>query len=200
MSKHDKKETAVSPNLQDKDTYVYTQDNAQKSYTNIAEENRQSLNEALDETKRNIQRNTDEAKLQIPRYTQSVNDAQEQALQATKDISDNYIDLQRHLLNNYQSVFSPYFENIYNQTETNQNYFRRIPEVYARAVSNYAENAIAASRVFNDLAFANLDYFKNFINGAKEHSERLSEIGKRNIQTYEGVFKDNANRTRNTFS
>src|SRR6185312_2447525 len=106
-----------------------------------AEENKQSLNRSLDETKRNIQKNLDEARGQITRYTQSISDAQEHAIQATKEIADSYIEYQKQALNSFQSIFTPYIENMNNNVWNNQDYIgKKLPEMYSKVVSNYAEN------------------------------------------------------------
>ncbi len=94
-------------------------------------------------------------------------------------------------MNSLQSIFAPYFENVSNQSWNKQDYFsRKFPEMYSKMISNYAENTVAVSRMFNDLVFANVDSFKNIANNAKEHSKQLSEIGKRNARVYEGLGQD----------
>ncbi len=130
----------------------------------------------------------DEAKGQIPRYTQSISDAQEHTIQATKEIADNYIEYQKQAISSLQSIFAPYIENTNNHSWNNQDYFsKKLPEIYSKIMSNYAENMITVSRMFNDLVFSNVDSFKNIANTAKEHSKHLSEIGKRNARVCEGI-------------
>jgi flagellar biosynthesis/type III secretory pathway protein FliH len=160
-------------------------------FNNNLEKSAQSVNQALEESKRSIERNTDEARNQIPRYAQAITDAQEQTTQATKEIAENYLEYQKQAINSFQSVFSPYFENVHNQLWNNQDFYRRIPEIYSKIISNYTENTIALSRVINDIAFSNVNLFKNAVNEAKEHSKHLAEIGKRNVRVYEGIGKDN---------
>jgi hypothetical protein len=195
MSKQDKKETTISTT--DSTTSVSNNDNfgqsssnhsRQSSFNRHAEENKQSIEQSLDETKRNIQKNLDEARGQIPRYTQSISDAQEHAIQATKEIADSYIEYQKQALNSFQSIFTPYIENMNNNVWNNQDYIgKKLPEMYSKVVSNYAENTMAANRMFNDLAFANVDSFKNLANTTKEHFKQLAEIGKRNARVCEDI-------------
>jgi len=73
----------------------------------------------------------------------------------------------------------------------NQDYFRRIPEIYSKLVNNYAENTIAMSRIFNDMAFSNIEVFKNVVDNTKKQSKYLAEIGKRNVSTYERIEREN---------
>jgi hypothetical protein len=80
---------------------------------------------------------------------------------------------------------------MYNQLWNNQEFFRRIPEMYSKMVSTYTENLIAFSRIFNDTAFSNMGFFTNAVNEAKEQSRHLTEIGKRNVRAYEGIGKNN---------
>ena len=73
----------------------------------------------------------------------------------------------------------------------NQDYFRRIPEIYSKLVNNYAENTIAMSRIFNDMAFSNIEVFKHVVGNTKKQSKYLAEIGKRNVLAYETIERDN---------
>ena len=81
--------------------------------------------------------------------------------------------------------------NIEIQLLNSQDYFRSIPEMYSKLVSNYAENTIAMSRIFNDMAFSNIELFKHVVDNTKKQSKHLAEIGKRNVSTYERIEKDN---------
>ena len=74
--------------------------------------------------------------------------------------------------------------NQYNQLLNNQDYFRRMPEMYSKLVNNCAENTIAMSRIFNDMAFSNVEVFKNVVDNTKKQSKHLAEIGKRNVSVY----------------
>lgn len=188
MSKQDKKE--INTDNATTNTISNINQNSQESFRRITEESRQSLNQSLDETRKNIQKNVNEAKSQIPRYTQKIQEFQEQTVQAAEDIAENYLQYQKQLVDSIQSTYLPYIENTYNQMWNNQEFFRRIPEVYSKVASNYAQNSIAMSRLYNDIAFSNVDSFKNWINNTKEQSKQLSEIGKRNIQIYENIERD----------
>ena len=66
-----------------------------------------------------------------------------------------------------------------------------MPEIYSQIVNNYVENAIAMSRIFNDMAFSNIELFKNVIDNTKKQSKHLAEIGKRNISAYERIEREN---------
>ena len=162
----------------------------QRLYNRIVEQNTESLEQAFDESKKNIDESIKEARNQIPRYTESVNQVQEQTLQATKDIAESYLDYQRQTIDSFQSISTPYLYNVNNQLLNNQDYFRRIPEIYSKLVNNYAENTIAMSRIFNDMAFSNIEVFKHVVDNTKKQSKYLAEIGKRNVSAYETIERE----------
>jgi vacuolar-type H+-ATPase subunit H len=194
MSSQDKKETSVisssTSQNSDNSSQGKTPQNNPQSFNRFTEENNQSLHQSLDETKKNIQKSLDESRNQIPRYAKTISDAQEQTIQATKEISDNYIEYQKEAINTLQSIFSP-FKNANNSSWDNQDYFKKVPELYSKIINNYAENTIALSRMFNDLVFANIDSFKNISNNVREYSKHFSEIGKRNARICKGIHQNN---------
>ena len=195
MSKNDKKEindhtsSLVNKNI-DNQQDIYQ--NNQRLYNRIVEENTESLEQAFDESKKNIDENIREARNQIPRYTETVNQVQEQTLQATKDITESYLEYQKQTIDSFQSISTPYLYNVNSQFLNNQDYFRRIPEIYSKIVNNFAENTISMSRIFNDMAFSNIDVFKNVLDNTKKQSKYLAEIGKRNVATYERIERDSS--------
>ncbi|HKO65451.1 MAG TPA: hypothetical protein VJU13_09635 [Candidatus Nitrosocosmicus sp.] len=195
MSKNDKKEISEQTSSRVNKNIEYQQDiyrNNQRLYNKIVEENTESLEQAFDESKKNIDENIREARNQIPRYTESVNQVQEQTLQATKDIAESYLDYQRQTIDSFQSISTQYMYDVHSQFLNSQDYFRSIPEMYSKLVSNYAENTIAMSRIFNDMAFSNIDVFKNVLDNTKKQSKYLAEIGKRNVATYERIERDSS--------
>jgi hypothetical protein len=112
------------------------------------------------------------------------------SLQATKDVAESYLDYQRQAIDSFQAASTPYLYNVNNQLLNSQDYFRRIPEMYSKLVSNYAENTIAMSRIFNDMAFSNIEVFKNVVDNTKKQSKHLAEIGKRNVSAYETIERE----------
>jgi hypothetical protein len=189
MSKNDKKEiNDQTSSLDNKNIYQSNQ----RLYNRVIEQNTESLEQAFDESKTNIDKSIREARNQIPRYTETVNQVQEQTLQATKDIAENYLEYQKQTIDSFQSISTPYLYNVNNQFLNNQDYFRRIPEIYSQLVNNYAENTIAMSRIFNDMAFSNVELFKNVVDNTKKQSKHLAEIGKRNVSVYERIERDSS--------
>ena len=160
------------------------------------EEQHHAINRALDETKDNIRKTTDEARSQIPRYTQSVNDYQEQTIQAAREIADNYLESQKEIINSFQSVWSPYAENLF---RTNWMSPKSIAELYANLVSNFANNMIAAYRLTNNIIFANMEAFKTSMQNAKDNAKEFSRLGVNAARTFEHTARD-ADRSANTVS
>ena len=193
MSKNDKKEINDHTSSLDNNNIRNQQDiyqNNQRLYNSVIEQNTESLKQTFDESKKSIDESIREARNQIPRYTETVNQVQEQTLQATKDIAENYLEYQKQTIDSFQSVSTPYIHNVNNQFLNNQDYFRRMPEMYTKLVNNYAENTIAMSRIFNDMAFSNIELFKNVVDNTKKQSKQLAEIGKRNVSVYERIERD----------
>ena len=194
MSKNDKKEINDQTSSLENKNVGNQQDiyqNNQRLYNRVIEQNTESLEQAFDESKKSIDESIKEARNQIPRYTETVNQVQEQTLQATKDIAESYLEYQKQTIDSFQSISTPYLYNVNNQFLNNQDYFRRMPEIYSKLVNNYAENTIAMSRIFNDMAFSNIELFKNVVDNTKKQSKHLAEIGKRNVSVYERIERDN---------
>jgi len=169
------------------------------SQSQSREHQQQAVNRALDETKDNIRKTTDEARSQIPRYTQAVNDYQEQTIQATREIADTYVDSQKEIINSFQSAWIPQVENANRVFWSNYLSPRTMTETYARMVSSFADNTIAATRLVNNTIFANLEAFKTSMQNAKENAKEFSRLGVNAAKTFEHTARD-ADRSGNTVS
>ncbi len=132
------------------------------------EQSAQSVLEVSEESEESPKRNTEQASKQTHSNVQAITDTQEQAAQATKALAENYLELQEQVINSFQAVFLPYFGNVQKQFWNNQDFFKSIPEMYSRLVSNYTESAIAFSKMWNDIAFSNADTFRNAVNKTNE--------------------------------
>ena len=154
------------------------------------EEQRQSVNNALDETRDNIRRSIDEARSQIPRYTQAANEYQEQTIQTSREIADNFLDSQKEIINSIQSAWVPLVERTY---AVFWNYWmspRMVTDIYARAVSNIADNTIAATKLVNNAVFTNLDAFKTCVQNTRDNLKEVSRIGVNAAKTFEQTSRD----------
>jgi hypothetical protein len=156
------------------------------------QQQQQAINKALDETKNNIRRATDEARKDIPHYTQVVNDYQEQTIKSGREIVDNYVESQRQIINSVQSAWVPVVENAYGVFWNYWTSPRSITELYARAVSSFADNTIAATRLANNTLFVGMEAFKTSIQTARDNSREISRIGVNSSKTFEQVSRDTA--------
>jgi hypothetical protein len=152
----------------------------------------------LDEAKDSLRRCIDEARKEVPRYTQAVKDYQEQTIQAVREIADNYIESQREIINSLQSTWwTPYVENIYG-VYSNWLTPRRMAEIYIKTVSSFGANIIAATRLANNMVFANMEVFKASIQQAGDNAKELSRIGVNAARSFEQTSKDEAATTTNS--
>jgi phage-related protein len=158
------------------------------------EQQHHAINRALDETKDNIRKTTDEARNQIPRYTQAVNDYQEQTIQAIREIADNYLDSQREIINSFQTAWVPQIENANRAFWPNGISPRHMTELYANMVSSFVNNMIAATRLTNNMIFANMDAFKTSLQQAKDNTKELSRIGVNTAKSFEQTSRDSITR------
>jgi hypothetical protein len=155
-----------------------------------AEEFQRSIHRSLEETKDNIRKSIDEAKSQIPQYTAVVKNYQEQTLQATKETVVDYIEAQKRVIDAMSAVWIPYAENNYRMYS--YWFTPQIPtEIYARTVSNIADNITASTRIANNIVFGNIDSFGNAFERAQQNTRELSKI---NVNTAK-AFQDTARET-----
>jgi hypothetical protein len=175
-----------------------TSNTTTSSPSNQLQEQHHLVSRSLDDARDNIRKSTDEARSQIPRYTQAVNDYQEQTIQAVREIADNYVEAQKQIINSFQSAYTPYVENVNAAaaaTPTNWTILfspRSMSEVYANIVSTFANNVITATRVTNNMIFANMEAFKTSLQHVKESAKDFSRVGVNTAKTFEQTSIENA--------
>ena len=154
------------------------------------QEQQHSVNRALDETKNNIRRATDEARKDIPRYTQAANEYQEQTIQTAREIADNFLESQKEIINSFQSAWLPQIDAVNRLFVSSWMSPRHLADNYARVVSSFVDNTIAASRVANNTVFANMEAFKTSIQNARDNAREFSRIGVNSARTFEQASRD----------
>ena len=152
-------------------------------------EQQQAVNKVIDETKDNIKKTIDEARKEIPRYTQIVNNYQENTIQAIREITDNYVESQKDILADSLRLWSDWTVSP-----------RQLAENYGKIVSSFADNAVSATRVINNMIFANLDSVNTSVQHTKENIKELSKIGSNTVKTFQQVTRDNIHKTTTTSS
>ncbi len=186
-TKKESEKQAPTPTEEDKARYSRY---PSTSSTSLLSEHYKLIDKALDETKENIRRSIEEAKKEIPRNTQALNEYQEQSLQAAREITDSYVDSQREIIKSFQSLWIPYVENTYGIFWNNWASPRRIAELYARSVSNFADNAVTTAKIGNNTMIANIEAFRTFIQREKEDAKEFSRIGLNAARTFERTSKE----------
>jgi hypothetical protein len=157
----------------------------------VAQEFQSTINRSLDETKKNVKKSIDESRNKIPQYTNVVKNYQEQALESTGKIVEDYVEAQKSAIDSVVSSSAAYVANA--NRMFNYWYSPRIPtEIWARAVSNVAENVSAATRINNDILFSNIDAMGRAFERAKQHTEELSRINVNNAKTIANTAREAA--------
>jgi vacuolar-type H+-ATPase subunit H len=160
----------------------------------VQRDQQHSVNRALDETKNNIRRATDEARKDIPRYTQAANEYQEQTIQTAREIADNFLESQKEIINSLQSAWLPQIDAANRVFVSSWLSPRQLADNYARAVSSFVDNTIAATRVANNTVFANMEAFKTSIQNARDNVREFSRIGVNSARTFEQTSRDTTTR------
>jgi hypothetical protein len=176
----------MSKKTETNESYSYNNNtnNQNNNFNNNAQDFKESVNRSLDEAKDNIKKSIDESKNQIPRYNSIVNSYQEQSLQTAREISEEYIDSQKQVISSLQSAWKPYNEN-YNGMITSFASPDSIAKAYSRFVSNFADNAVSAIRLTNNIIFSNLDSWKSTLQQARDNSKHLSNLSVNTAKTFE---------------
>lgn len=156
-----------------------------------AQQFQESVNTSLNQTKENVRKSIDEARTRIPQYTDVVKNYQEQALESTEKMVEDYVEAEKSIINAVFDSAGPYYENV--QRMYNYWLSPRIPtEIWARSVSNIAENISAATRISNDILFGNIDAMGRAFERAKQHTEELSRINVDNAKTIANTARETA--------
>lgn len=156
-----------------------------------AQQFQESVNTSLNQTKENVRKSIDEARTRIPQYTDAVKNYQEQALESTEKMVEDYVEAEKSIINAVFDSAIPYYENV--QRMYNYWLSPRIPtEIWARSVSNIAENISAATRISNDILFGNIDAMGRAFERAKQHTEELSRINVDNAKTIANTARETA--------
>jgi hypothetical protein len=157
----------------------------------MQEEQTFQVSRSIDQTKENIKRSIEEARKEIPEYSQSVTDYHQQAMDTAEEVTDNYLDSQKEIINSIQSTWTNYLETVYWWLSP-----RKMAEMYTQTVSNFADNAIYADRIWNKTMLANMDSSKAFLRRAREASKDVSRV---NINTARAFERTSSEISQGTF-
>jgi hypothetical protein len=138
------------------------------------------VNRAIDQTKDNVRRSIEEVRKEIPEYAQSVTDYHQQAMDSAEEITESYLDSQKEIINSTQETWTNYLDTVYWWMSP-----RKMAEMYTQTVSNFADNSVSASRIWNKAVLANMDASKAFLGRTREASRDFSRINVNNARTFE---------------
>jgi hypothetical protein len=178
-----KSNNSTSNNNADFSRYSYENNNNNSNSQN-SDDLSESINRSLDQTKDNINRSIEESRNQIPRYNNIVNSYQEQSLQTAKEISEEYIESQKAVISSLQSAWRPYSES-YTSLVTSFASPDSITRAYTKCVSSFADNAVSAIRLTNNMIFSNLDSWKSGLQQAKDNAKQISSLNVNTARTFE---------------
>jgi hypothetical protein len=95
---------------------------------------------------------------------------------------EEYVEAQKSVIDSVSSSSAAYYENA--NRMFNYWYSPRVPaEIWARAISNVAENISAVTRINNDILFGNIDAMGRAFERVKQQTEGLSRINVNNAKT-----------------
>jgi vacuolar-type H+-ATPase subunit H len=141
------------------------------------------INKALDEARDNIKKAANEVKKDISTYSEQFATVQDRTIESARDIAEEYIESQREIINSfYQSVWTPYVENVANRTIPFPGVFSPPrTEVYTNITrtvfvytSNVVDNFVTTTRLANKTAFANAELVGTSLQQARS-SKRSSQ-------------------------
>ena len=151
----------------------------------LQREQQEAVYKTLDKAKDEIRKSVNESRKEIPRVTEAVSEYQQQTIVAGREVADIYIESQKEIINSIQSAWSPLVEN-FDRTSWNTVFSPgKVSEIYAYIVSSYADNLVTATKLANNVMFANMETFRASLQQVKDSLRDLSKIGVNAVKTFE---------------
>ena len=155
------------------------------STTKLEQEQQQAVYRTLDKARDEIKRSVNESRKEIPLVTEALSEHQQSTLVAGKEVADIYIESQKEIINSIQSAWSPLVEN-FDKTNWNTAFSPgKVSEIYAYIVSSYSDNLVTATKLANNVMFANMETFRASLQQVKNSLKDLSKIGVNAAKTLE---------------
>ena len=176
-------------NVKDKHDAAQTLQQVGQQQQVVAQDFQHTLHRSLDETKENVKKSIDEARTQIPRFTNVVTNYQEQVLQSTGKMVEDYVEAQKSVMNSIFNSANPYYENA-NRLFSYWFTPRVSAEIYARSVSNIAENVSASIRIGNDILFGNIEALGDDFERAQRHTKEYTRINANTAKAIENTARE----------
>jgi hypothetical protein len=157
-----------------------------------AQQQEDAIESVLDETKNKIRHTTRVAEKEIPQYTRMFGDIQEEFIKTTREIAYNYIESQKEIIDIYQSVWTPYLENV----NRFWNYWwispKGLAETYGTVASSFADNMISVTRLTNNALSPNMELASTVLQQTKDSSKEFSRLGVNSARLVRAASNDTA--------
>ena len=151
----------------------------------LQREQQEAVYKTLDKAKDEIRRSVNETRKEIPRVTEAVSEYQQQTIVAGREVADIYIESQKEIINSIQEAWSPLVEN-FDITNWNTVFSPgRVSEIYAHILNSYSDNLVTATKLANNVMFANMETFRTSLQQVKNSLKDLSKIGVNAAKTFE---------------
>jgi hypothetical protein len=151
----------------------------------LQREQQEAVYKTLDKAKDEIRKSVNESRKEIPRITEAVSEYQEQTIVAGREVADILIESQKEIINSIQAAWSPLVENFDRSSWNTVSSPRSVSEIYAYIVSSYADNLVTATKLANNVMFANMETFRASLQQVKDSLKDLSKIGVNGVKTFE---------------
>jgi hypothetical protein len=168
-----------------KDAKEETSTTLTSTTTQVQREQQQAVYKTLEKARDEISRSVNESRKEIPRVTEAISEHQQSTIVAGKEVADIYIESQKEIINSVQSAWSPLVEN-FDKTNWNTVFSPgTVSEIYAYIVSSYSDNLVTATKLANNVMFANMETFRTSLQQVKNSLKDLSKIGVNAAKTFE---------------
>jgi hypothetical protein len=168
-----------------KDAKEETSTTLTSTTTQVQREQQQAVYKTLEKARDEISRSVNESRKEIPRVTEAISEHQQSTIVAGKEVADIYIESQKEIINSIQSAWSPLVEN-FDRTNWNTAFSPgKVSEIYAYIVSSYSDNLVTATKLANNVMFANMETFRTSLEQVKNSLNDLSKIGVNAAKTFE---------------
>jgi hypothetical protein len=139
------------------------------------------------------EKSLEKAQKEIPQYTRMIGDIQEESIKTTREIADNYIESQKEIINIYQSVWTPYVENV----SRSWNYWwispKGIAERYGTVISSFTDNMVSVTRLTNNAISANLELVRTVLQQTKDSTKEFSRLSVNTARLVNSASNDMTN-------
>lgn len=134
-----------------------------------------AIDKSIDETKDSAKKVLQEARRELPAVTSAFHDYHEQNINDIREMTNAFLESQKEVAKSIQSAMRPYAGNPYMWMFWPWLHPQIVTENYVRAVTNFTDSAVAATRTSSDMVQIIMESERANINMAKETIQALSQ-------------------------